>query len=129
MRDAMDTLKTFRLIGREFDNVKDEEVREYLDLYAPMVSRKKFGNLYDMALSYYTAHKMKLRGMGGAEDEARKNAALNMGVASYSEGDTSISYTTPATSGSTDTDAELTLTVYGIEYMRIVRSVVICATI
>lgn len=125
----MDTLRTFRLIGREFDNVSDDEVREYLDLFAPMVSRRKFGNMYEMALAYYTAHKMKLRGMGGAEDEARKNAALNMGVASYSEGDTSISYTTPASSGSTDTDAELTLTIYGIEYMRIVRSAIISATI
>lgn len=129
MSDAMDTLRTFRLIGREFDNVSDDEVREYLDLFAPMVSRRKFGNMYEMALAYYTAHKMKLRGMGGAEDEARKNAALNMGVASYSEGDTSISYTTPASSGSTDTDAELTLTIYGIEYMRIVRSAIISATI
>lgn len=124
-----DALKAFRLIAAEFKNLDDTTVLGYLELYAPFVSKKQFGNVYGTALAYYTAHKMKLRGLSGSEDESMKNAALNIGVASYSEGDTSISYSSPASSGSTETDAELTLTVYGIEFMRMIRSCVICGVI
>lgn len=125
----MEAIGAFRLIGKEFAQVGDEEVRNFMDLFSPMVSRKRFGDKYSLAVAYYTAHKMKLHGMSGNEDDARTNAARNMGIASYSEGGTSISYAAPANSGSTDTDAELTLTTYGIEYMRLVRSCIIPATI
>lgn len=125
----MEAIGAFRLIGKEFAQVGDEEVRNFMDLFSPMVSQKRFGDKYNLAVAYYTAHKMKLHGMSGNEDDARTNAALNMGIASYSEGGTSISYATPANSGSTDTDAELTMTAYGIEYMRLVRSCIIPAVI
>lgn len=125
----MDILKAFRLIAPEFDSTDDGTVMDYTDLLSPMVSQKQFGRQYTLAMAYYVAHKMKMHGLSGNEDDARKNAAVNMGVASYSEGGTSISYANPASSGSTDTDAELTLTVYGIEYMRLLRSCIISAVI
>ncbi len=125
----MDILKAFRLIAPEFDAIKDKQVKNYICLFSTMVSREKFGQQYTLAMAYYVAHKMKMHGLSGNEDDARTNAAVNMGVASYSEGGTSISYANPASSGSTDTDAELTLTVYGIEYMRILRSCIISAVI
>lgn len=126
---GMDALKAFRLVGKEFKDVKDKEVREYMGLYSPMVSQEKFGKNYDLALALYTAHKLKLHGLSNDVDDSKKNVARNVGVASYSEGDTSISYSDPANSGSTDTDAELTLTIYGIEFMRLLRSCIISITI
>lgn len=126
---AMDALKAFRVIGAEFKDVTDEQFNDYLELFSPMVSREKFGKSYSLALALYIAHKMKLHGLSGDEEDSKKNLARNVGVASYSEGDTSISYSDPANSGSTETDAELTLTLYGIEFMRLLRSCIISITI
>lgn len=126
---GMDVLKAFRTIGSEFKNVEDEQIQDYMDLFSPMVSQEKFGKNYSLALALYVAHKMKLHGLSGDVDDSKKNAARNVGVASYSEGDTSISYSDPANSGSTETDAELTLTLYGIEFMRLLRSCIISITI
>ena len=125
----MDILKAFRLIAPEFASTDDSRVMAYIELLSPMVSQKQFGQQYIPAMAYYVAHKMKMHGLSGNEDDARTNAAVNMGVASYSEGGTSISFANPASSGSTETDAELTLTVYGIEYMRLLRSCIISAVI
>ncbi len=126
---AMDALKAFRVIGTEFEGVPDEQFSDYSELFSPMVSQEKFGKSYSLALALYVAHKMKLHGLSGDADDSKKNAARNVGVASYSEGDTSISYSDPANSGSTETDAELTLTLYGIEFMRLLRSCIISITI
>ena len=55
-----DVLKVFRVIAPEFSEMTDEEVTAMLELFAPMVSKKTFGNKYNLALAYFVAHIISL---------------------------------------------------------------------
>lgn len=129
----MNALEIFRLVATEFkeipdDDVKDDEgkivqygINSYLNLYADQISEKRFGSSYQKALAYLTAHKMKMNGYG---DCANGKIADSLRVGSYSEGETSISYTTNQ-STNLQVDAEYALTVYGLEFLTLRRNVVI----
>lgn len=130
----MDALAIFRLVATEFadmpdDDVIDEEsgkvtahgVNSFLELYSDQISEKRFGSTYQKALAYLTAHKLKMSGYGNNEN-GKIGDSLRVG--SYSEGETSISYTTGQQTN-LQVDAEYALTVYGLEFLTLRRNAVI----
>ena len=126
VQDTMEATQALRMIAPEFDAVEDKKIHGYLNLYSPMVSKRKFGDKYILAMAYYTAHKLKMMGLGAEDDQ--KGIAQNIGVSSYAEGDTNISYAVPSAVGTLETDAELSLTAYGLQYLHIRNTSVVPAT-
>ena len=117
----MEPLEIFRLVATEFSEVEDEEVKKWMDLAKPFVSKKKFGNTYDHAIAYLTAHKLKMAGKGdntmGKVDDALR-------VSSFSEGDASIGFSV-SQGNNMAVDAEYALTIYGLQYLSIRRQRII----
>ena len=124
--EAASILKIFRILAGEFASVEDAAILQWMDLTRPMVSRKLFGNLYEQAVVLLTAHRMKIAGYGEEESDGENGLQLSVGdtlrVSSYSEGETSISFNSAASS--TLPDSELTLTAYGMQYLSIRRMVI-----
>lgn len=130
----MEALEIFRLVATEFADMPDEDliddetgevaiygVKSFLKLYSDQISEKRFGKTYQKALAYLTAHKLKMNGYGNNEN-GRIGDSLRVG--SYSEGETSISYTTNQQTN-LQVDAEYALTVYGLEFLTLRRNAVI----
>lgn len=130
----MDALEIFRMVATEFASMPDEDVkdsdtgkvtnygvRSFIDLYSDQISEKRFGSTYQKALAYLTAHKLKMNGYGDTKNGTISDA---LRVASFSEGESSISF---ATSQQTNlqVDAEYALTVYGLEFLTLRRNAVI----
>lgn len=117
----METLEIFRMVAPEFAQVQDATVLNWIELAVPMISAKRFGQLYKQALALLTAHKMKLSGLG---DTSTGSVDDGLRVSSYSEGGVSISYSTSGQSAM-QVDGELALTVYGLQYLELRRKVII----
>lgn len=117
----MTTLEAFRLVANEFKEVPEEDIEGFIELSKPLISEKKFGNTYPMALALLAAHKLKMAGYGDIST-GRVDDALR--VSSYSEGEVSISYSV-SQSGNISVDSEYTLTTYGLQFLGIRRSKVI----
>lgn len=117
----MNTLQIFRLVATEFDSLVDETIETWIELTAPLISKKRFGKLYDQALALLTAHRLKMSGYG---DNTFGTVGDTLRVGSYSEGETSVGYTVNQ-STNLMVDAELALTPYGLEYLSLRRLVVI----
>ncbi len=117
----MTPLEIFRLVATEFQEVDDAEVVKWMELAKPFVSKKKFGNTYDHAIAYLTAHKLKMAGKGdntmGKVDDALR-------VSSFSEGDASIGFSV-SQGNNMAVDAEYALTIYGLQYLSIRRQRII----
>ena len=129
----MKALDIFRMVAKEFSEIPDNDkvddsgaiiqygVQSFIDLYADQISKKRFGTAYEKALAYLTAHKLKMNGYG---DTGTGTIADSLRVGSYSEGETSISYTTGQQTN-LQTDAEFALTVYGLEFLTLRRNAVV----
>ena len=129
----MKALEIFRLVAREFSEMPDEDkidpisgktvygVKTFLNLYADQISERRFGASYQKALAYLTAHKLKMNGYG---DNGNGQISDSLRVGSYSEGETSISYTTNQQTN-LQVDAEFALTVYGLEFLTLRRNAVV----
>ena len=130
----MDALENFRLVATEFSDMPDEDeidpetgkivrygVNSFLKLYSDQISEKRFGSSYQKALAYLTAHKLKMNGYG---DNQNGKISDSLRVGSYSEGETSISYTTNQQTN-LQVDAEYALTVYGLEFLTLRRNAII----
>lgn len=117
----MSPLEIFRIVAQEFASLSDEIVNQWIELSKPLISENKFGNTYNQSLAYLAAHKLKLAGYG---DTSTGNIDDALRVSSYSEGGTSISYST-SQSGVSAVDAEYALTVYGLQFLTIRRTRVI----
>ena len=129
----MTALEIFRIVAAEFDDIPDNDVVDsetgkvqygvntYLDLYADQISEKRFGKFYNKALAYLTAHKLKMNGFGNTENGTISDA---LRVSSYSEGETSISYSTGQATN-LQIDAEYALTVYGLEFLTLRRNAIV----
>lgn len=130
----MDALAIFRLVATEFADMPDDDVvdadtgkavrhgvNSFLQLYSDQISEKRFGKSYQKALAYLTAHKLKMNGYGNNENGVIGDS---LRVGSYSEGETSISYTTNQQTN-LQVDAEYALTVYGLEFLTLRRNAVI----
>ena len=128
--DIASILKVFRLIAAEFIAITDDVVQQWIVLTLPLVNRRKFSKLYFQAVALYTAHRMKMANVGVAQgaDPVEEVGDIGVGnlmrIANYSEGETSIGFNTNI-SQYTDTDAELALTQYGIQYLSLRRMKVI----
>ncbi len=122
----MTTIEIIRLTAKEFSETPDEELEQWIELVKPLVSKKLFGSLYNMALAYMVCHKMKLSGhgenaMGGLVGDL---SAMGFSVASISDGGTSISF--GGSQGNNLTaDAEYALTGYGMQYLDLRRKAII----
>jgi hypothetical protein len=121
---AMKAIDYIRLIGTEFAAAKDSELELWIEMVRPMVSKRQFGKLYEQAIAYLVCHKMKMAGKG--DNPLGDVGAIGVGfaVGSVSEGGSSISFGANQSSNLA-TDAELGLTVYGVQYLQIRRSVIV----
>ena len=87
-----DALEIFRVVAVEFAKEDDATVGLWLNLTAPLVSRKRFGEVYGQALALLTAHRMKTAGVGsesgGGESDLGDIGGVGAAfrVASYSSG-------------------------------------------
>jgi hypothetical protein len=118
----MEAFEIIRATMKEFDCVEDETVNTFISLSEPYVSRKRFGKLYQQALAYMAAHKMKLSGYGST---GAVGAAIGdtFGLASVSEGGTSVSFSNNTQTA--DADSEYSMTVYGVQFLHLRRSVIV----
>jgi hypothetical protein len=88
----MTTLEIFRIMAAEFAETDDTTVQIWIDLTTPLVSRKRFGKMYNQALALLTAHRMKTAGVGTTDDGGNDELGSIGGVgaafkvASYSIG-------------------------------------------
>lgn len=117
----MTVVEIFRLVATEFQDLDDEKVNAWVELTAPLISKKVFGKLYDQALALLTAHRLKMAGYG---DSAYGTVGDTLRIGSYSEGETSVSFTVNQGTNLL-VDAELALTQYGLEFLTLRRLVVI----
>ena len=131
----MEALEIFRMVAEEFADMPDEDeideetgkvvkrgVTSFMELYADQISRKRFGSAYEKALAYLTAHKLKMSGYG--ENSFSGKIADSLRVSSYSEGETSISFST-GQAANLQVDAEYALTTYGLEFLTLRRNAII----
>lgn len=114
----MSSLEIFRLIATEFADIDDEAVEKWTELSKPLISSKRFGDTYNQALALLTAHRLKMAGYG---DNSTGTIGDTLRVGSYSEGETSINFTTNQATNLL-VDAELTLTAYGLQFLSLRRS-------
>lgn len=119
----MNALEAFRLTAAEFKGETDETVQKWMELAEPLLNKKRFGSLYPQALALLAAHKMKLAGLGEnpLEDVPLTGAG---GVASYSEGGVSVSYSASQQTNVAQ-DAEYGLTAYGAQFLTLRRSCIV----
>ncbi len=126
----MTDIELFRLIAKEFSSVGKKEINAWLDLTKPLVSEKRFGRLYQQAVVLLTAHRMKLSGNydvvddGGEGRVSTGSIAETLRVASYHEGDASISFFNSAAQGNTG-DADLAMTTYGVQFKALRSQVIV----
>lgn len=120
----MTAMKIIRLIGGEFKNVDDATIEKMLDIVRPMVSRKQFGKLYEHGLAYLVCHKLKMAGFGESPLGKLGTIGIGFAVGSVSEGGSSVSFGANQSSNLA-ADAELGLTVYGVQYLQLRRSVIV----
>ena len=124
--DVTPVLNVFGLVAPEFVSITVDVVSQWIELTAPLVSRKRFGRLWTQALALLTAHRMKMANVGVDPTDDALTDVSNIGVGglmrvtNYSEGETSIGFNTN-TSQYASTDAELALTTYGIQYLSLRR--------
>ena len=120
-------LAVFRLVAPEFKDIDDDIVNAWVELTEPLVNRRRFGILHTQALALLTAHRLKLAmsNVYNDDDPLADIGKISIGnlsrVGSFSEGQTSISFNHDQKDLSTDTDAELMLTEYGIQYLTLRR--------
>ena len=115
--DATKILSTFRLVASEFNDVDDESVTSMIELQGVRVSTKAFGDKYDLAVAYLTAHAFKLDEMlkgGGAS-----SGGLTSGtVVSEKEGSISVGYASPTLSRYND-GSLYSKTAYGLLFLEL----------
>ena len=120
----MTAIEIIRLIGTEFVTVKDESIEQWIEVVRPMVSRKQFGKLYEQGVAYLVCHKLKMAGHGDNPLGDIGTIGTGFAVGSVSEGGSSISFGANQASNLA-ADAELGLTVYGVQYLQLRRSVIV----
>lgn len=117
----MTDVELFRMNAGEFADVSDSDVLKWIRIVRPLISKKRFGRLYQQAIVLLAAHKMKLAGLG---DNTTGSIGDIMRVSSYSEGEVSVSYGVAQNINAT-VDAEYTLTIYGLQYLNLRRLVIV----
>ena len=116
----MELLTLLRTIAPEFEELEDTVLQTLLDLTQPLVSKSAFGAAYEQAVAYLAAHRMKMAGLGA--EGAFGNIADRTGVVSYTEGATSVSFGN--NTGVAGAESSLSLTTYGMEYLRLKQTII-----
>lgn len=112
----MEAFEIIRATMKEFEEVEDDTVKTFISLAEPLISKKRFGKLYEQALAYLSAHRMKMSGLG--KSIGIGTIGDTIGLSSVSEGETSVSFSN-SQAENTATDSEYGLTVYGIQYLQL----------
>ena len=112
--DVAAVTKIVKMVGAEFKEASDDDIGFWIELQAPVISRKKFGTDYNLALALLVCHAMKMAGNG---DHSLGTISDTGRLASVSEGGVSISFAT-STAG-TPGDAVYQLTSYGLQFIEI----------
>lgn len=120
----MTAIEIIRMIGTEFAPVAEADLEQWIEVVRPMVSKKQFGKLYEQAIAYLVCHKLKMAGHG--ENPLGELGAIGIGfaVGSVSEGGSSVSFGANQSSNLA-ADAELGLTVYGVQFLQLRRMVIV----
>ena len=124
----MEAFQIIRATMKEFSELPDEEVQVYISLAEPLVSKKKFGKLYEQAVAYVAAHKMKMNGMGTAlAGGIQIGDMAGYSSISISEGEASLSFASSQgnSSGSISADVEYGLTTYGKQFLQLRKNCII----
>lgn len=120
----MTAIEIIRLIGSEFACIESVDLQKWIDVVRPMVSSRQFGKLYEQAIAYLVCHKLKMAGHGENPLGDIGTIGTGFAVGSVSEGGSSISFGANQASNLA-ADAELGLTVYGVQYLQLRRSVIV----
>jgi hypothetical protein len=126
-------LEIFRLVATEFGGITDDAVEVWIELTKPLVSKRRFRNLWSQAVALLAAHRMKMANAGTADglDPMGDVGSIGVGnimrVANYSEGETSIGFNGNIAQY-TETNAELALTPYGVQYLSLRRMRIMAIT-
>lgn len=117
----MTQLEIFRKIAPEFKQIPDDEVQGMLDLAGDILSKKRFGKMYDRAVALLAAHQFTLQTMIANDENAGAATSLTSGaLVSEREGDLQRSYGGMASSSSgDDMDSLLKKTVYGLQFLAL----------
>lgn len=118
----MEAFDIIRTTMPEFDCADESVVKAFISMSEPLVSKKRFGKLYQQALAYLSAHKMKMSGLG--KKIGIGSIGDTIGLSSVSEGETAVSFSNNQ-SGNIVTDAEYGLSIYGMQFLQIRRSCII----
>lgn len=115
----MDAYTIIRETMDEFKDVPEEKVRVFISLAEPLISKRRFGKLYEQALAYLAAHKMKVLGGLGKKSIAG-TVGDTYGIASVTEGKTSVTFSTSQQGGNlSKEDGEYSMTTYGSMYLTL----------
>lgn len=120
----MTAIEIIRLVGTEFAGVKDEDLEKWIELVRPYASKKQFGKFYEQAVAYLACHKLKMAGNGESPLGELGTIGIGFAVGSVSEGGSSISFGANQASNLA-ADAELGLTVYGVQFLQLRRLVIV----
>lgn len=126
----MTVVEMVRLISNgEFDGVSDMEIEQWDEFVSPLVSKKQFGKLYDHAKALLICHKLTMAGMNDSALGELGKIGNSFVASSVSDGGSSISYANGGASGNIQMNAEYGFTVYGMQYLQLLKSVVVPITI
>ncbi len=120
----MEALDIIRKTMPEFEKVDDDTIKTFISLAEPLISKKRFGKLYEQALAYLSAHKMKLRGLG---------TSIGIGTIGDTFGsffcfrrrNIGVFFSSTQQSRLGEADGEYALTIYGTEYLNLRKRVAI----
>ena len=117
-----------KLGAGEFDNISDEELEWWDEFVPPMVSAKQFGRLYNHAKALLICHKLSLAGLGDSSLGDIGKVKNSFTASSVSDGGSSISFAGSG-AGNLALNAEYGMTVYGAQFLQIMKMCIVPARI
>ena len=121
----MTVVEMVRLISNgEFDDLTDAQILQWEEFISPFVSKKQFGKLYDRAKALLICHKLKMAGYGDNALGVLGKIGNSFVASSVSDGGSSISFANSG-GGNTQMNAEFGMTVYGMQYLQLLKSVIV----
>lgn len=121
----MTVIEMVRFVSNgEFNDVDDSIIEGWIEFVTPMVSKKQFGKLYDHARALLICHKLKMAGFGDNSLGALGKIGNSFVASSVSDGGSSISFANSG-GGNTAINAEFGMTIYGMQYLQLLKTVVV----
>ena len=121
----MTVVEMVRLIsGPEFESLSDAEIEQWDEFVSPFVSKKQFGKLYERAKALLICHKLKMAGYGENSLGALGSIGNSFVASSVSDGGSSISFANGGASNIA-ANAEYGMTVYGMQYLQLLRMCIV----